>query len=103
VHIGNAMGAGGGVASRASVRGRDVLIEVAGGILGRDVSLRRVTVTPDPTDYLAVEISATRDLRLVDSDVTAIASGTEPVLVRSTCETSEIYGTSATWGVCSND
>lgn len=88
------------------VHGRDVMMLGNRSIAGRDVWLRRVTSEPsEPDDVCDVGclVSADRSLRLVDSHVVSIESGREPVLVRSTCDFSTVAGSSASWGVCSND
>jgi hypothetical protein len=94
---------GSGVATDGEIRGRDVQIDGHGTLSARDIALRRVTTTPDPNVDRAPLLSASRRLRLVDANVDAIESGKEPVLVRTTCETSAVYGSLASWGVCSDD
>jgi hypothetical protein len=94
---------GGGLTARGAVRGRDVTIDGRGAVNGNDIVLRGVTSAPGVSNETASAVSATRKLRLVDANVVTIESGDEPVLVRSTCETSQVTGSSASWGVCSND
>jgi hypothetical protein len=94
---------GGGLYADGAVRGRDLLVQGWAFVNGRDLVLRRVTTVPESGGFLAPVLSARRRLRLADSQVHTIESGWRPVLVRSTCEISEVYGTTSSWGVCSED
>ena len=94
----------GGIAAGRTLRAHDVTLQGATGLSARDLVLRRVTTSADPVyPDEAPYLFARRRLRLVDSTVGAIESGEEPTLVRSTCETSTVYDTSSTWGVCTDD
>jgi hypothetical protein len=93
----------GSLQAAGEVHGQDVRIAGSGSIVGHDIALSRLTSEPDSGFRIRPFVSATRRLSLVDSDVASIGSGELPVLVRTTCDTSQITGTSASWGVCSND
>jgi hypothetical protein len=74
-------------------------------IAGLDVSLRQVTSEPyDFTGVANAQITADQRLRIAHSSVATIESGRRPRLsADSTCESSRVAGSSATWGVCKND
>lgn len=94
---------GGGLYADGAIRGRDLLVQGWAFVNGRDLVLRRVTTVAEPGGFIAPVLSARRRLHLADSHVHTIESGWRPILVRSTCETSEVYGTTSSWGVCSED
>lgn len=91
-----------GIQAGGRVRGRDLRLSRNADVRGRDVALRRVTVTTEPSAEAPLLV-AERTLRLLDSSVAGIESGRRPQLPRSTCETSTVFGTSASWGVCAGD
>lgn len=96
------LSAPGGIQAGGRVRGRDLQLSRYADVYGRDVALRRVLVVPEPFSEPPV-ITAERSLRLLESAVLAIESGRRPQLPRTTCETSTVFGTSSSWGVCSGD
>lgn len=94
---------GGTIVAGGRLRGNDVTLSGGGGVTARSIVLRHASSEPNPGGDAPTHASASARLRLVDSDVASIESGRAPVLVRSTCETSSVSGSSASWGVCSND
>ncbi|MBY0277317.1 hypothetical protein K2Z84_18455 [Candidatus Binatia bacterium] len=96
------LSAPGGIQAGGRVRGRDLRLSRNADVRGRDVALRGVTVTTEPFVQPPVLV-AERTLRLLDSSVAGIESGKRPQLPRTTCDTSTVFGTSSSWGVCSGD
>jgi hypothetical protein len=96
---------GGPLIAAGKVKGKDLNVVGRSTISGRSVFLRNLTSTPEaepPIDDI-VTIEAVEKLRLVDSNAGTIESGKKPKLVNSTCLQSVVAGSSATWGVCTND
>jgi hypothetical protein len=87
------------------VRGHHVTLGGYSDVIATNVVLRHVSSAPSPgpDGELGSQVSASHRLRLVDADVVAIESGKAPRLIRSTCDTSSVAGSSASWGVCTND
>jgi hypothetical protein len=94
---------GGGLTAGGTLRAHDLTIDGHGALAAHDIELKGVTSAPGVSNATASSASATRSLRLVDSNVVTIESGKRPVLVRSTCKTSLVTGSSASWAVCSDD
>lgn len=95
----------GSISAAGKIRGKDITSVGPRTIAGRDISLRRLTSTPEsepPLDEI-VTIEAVEKLRLVDSNVGVIESGKKPKLSGTTCQQSIIAGSSGSWGVCTND
>lgn len=94
---------GGDIVAGRRFLGRNLIIHGDRGINARDIAIKQAISVPGTHDQHGSYASATRRLRLIDSEVVNIESGKKPVLVRSECAKSTVYGTSETWGVCTED
>lgn len=105
LHVRNVeISAPGGLIAGGSVRGRDLRVSRYADIEARSISLRRVIALAEPAfPSNAPVLSAERGLRLIDSSVLGIESGKKPILVRSTCETSSVFGGTWSWHACTAD
>lgn len=93
---------GGGVRAGRSLRGRGVLMQGHTSLHGRSIVLRDVTAIAGES-FGPPSIAARDTLRLFGSVAVTVVAGRRPVLVRTTCEQSRVFGEDETWGVCSGD
>jgi hypothetical protein len=90
------------VATPRTIRGRKVVLHSGSKLDGHRVLLRGAMRGGDETGPVG-EVRGGRRVKLVDSEVATMGSGTEPQLVRSTCQQSYVLGGMGSWQVCTQD